>query len=124
MPSGCGLLRHGAGPDGRFLDWYVPTSAPAGLSLFASRDEAGQHMVLVAINMSSQQASTAAIDLGTCGGVASYSAYTYARGKPGFMPWSAPPSPRGNGIDQVLPPWSITVLDIHLARPMGGPVER
>jgi hypothetical protein len=112
------------GHGGRFLDWYVPTSAPPGLSLFASRDEAGQHMVLVAINMSSQQTSAAAIDLGTCGGVASYSAYTYARGKLGFVPWAAPPSPRGNGIDQVLPPWSITVLDVHLARPMGGPVQR
>ena len=116
-------FRNYDGKGARFLDWYVPTASPPGTSLFASRDEGGQHLVVVAINMSAEQAVAADVDLGTCGPVASYSAYSYVRGRSGFLPW--PPSVvRPGGIDHVLPPWSITVLDVHLTGPATGSLER
>jgi hypothetical protein len=110
------------GKGARFLDWYVPATSPAGASLFASRDESGRHLVVVAINMSPEQVVAANIDLGTCGPVDSYAAYSYVRGRSGFLPWPAS-AVRPGGLDQILPPWSITVLDVHLARPMTGSLE-
>ena len=68
------------GKGGRFLDWYVPTTTADHVSLFASRDEAGKHMVLVAINMSAEEATLAKLNLDECGGVASLSSYMFVRG--------------------------------------------
>jgi Glycoside hydrolase family 44 len=113
------------GKGGRFLDWYVPTTAADHVSLFASRDEAGQHLVLVAINMSPDEATLAKLGLDTCGGVASMSTYMFVRGTRTITPVlpergdAAPTS-----SDQILPPWSVTVMDVHLASPMPGALER
>jgi hypothetical protein len=120
---GFGAFRNFDAKGGRFLDWYVPTSTVPGLSLFASRDEGGQHLVAVAINMSSDDAVLASVDTGTCGPVTSFDAYSYIPGRHALTPWTVLPH-GDSAIDQVLPPLSITVLDIHLARPMGGSLER
>jgi Glycoside hydrolase family 44 len=111
------------GKGGRFLDWYVPTTAADHVSLFASRDEAGLHLVVVAVNMSPDEASLAKVDMGTCGGVASQATYTFVRGARAFAAVPAPPRPSAT-LEQVLPPWSITVMDVRLARPMTGAVDR
>ncbi|HZU82836.1 MAG TPA: glycoside hydrolase family 44 protein, partial [Polyangiaceae bacterium] len=124
-PSRQGFVayRNFDGAGGRFLDWYVPSAAPPDASLFVSRSEAGDHLVAVAINMSRDRTMDAQFDLGACGALASHQAFQYVRGAPGFAA-----GPRvehtGAALDQPLPPWSITVLDIRLARPMPGAVER
>jgi hypothetical protein len=111
------------GKGGRFLDWYLPSKADEGASLFASRDEAGKHLVLVAINMSPDTAMLAKIDVGSCGPVASHQAFAYVRGgrniAAGQLVQGGAPA-----LEQVLPPWSITVIDVLLAQPMGGSIER
>lgn len=122
------------GKGARFLDWYVPstTDAPSpspaqpGVSFFASRDREGRRMVAVAINMSQKEAVFATVDLTACGGVGgggitSFDAYSYIAGRQDLAPWKTLP-PRAPGVQQVLPPWSITVFDIHFAQPMPGAV--
>ncbi len=111
------------GKGGRFLDWYVPGTSSEGVSLFASRDEEGKHLVAVAINSSPDTAVVAKIDLGACGAVASHRAYTYLRGARGLVPGETAKG-AGSAFEQVLPPWSVTVLDVQLAEPMRGGVDR
>jgi hypothetical protein len=107
------------GKGGHFLDEYLPTTAGEGVSIFASRDEAGQHVVAVAINMSSDTAALADLDLRGCGPLASHQTYTYMRGAHGFIV-GTPAGPSLPAFDVVLPPWSITALDVRLAKPISG----
>jgi hypothetical protein len=111
------------GKGGHFLDWYLPTTSSEDVSLFASRDEEGRHLVAVAINMSPDSAMLAEVDLKTCGAIASRQAYAYARGAPGFAPDQAVLD-AATTFDQALPPWSLTVLDIELVQPLGGGLAR
>jgi hypothetical protein len=112
------------GKGGRFLDWYVPTtSGSSQVSLFASRDEEGKHLIVVAINLSSDAAALAKIDMGACGVVSSRQGYSFVSGGSKFVASGAPPAQAAT-VDQVLPPWSITVIDLNLAQPMRGEIER
>ena len=106
------------GQGGHFLDWYVPTTASGGASVFASRDAEGKHLVLVAINLAPDTPLLAEFDLSSCGTVASQKAYVYSFGAPGFTR-SAPAPDAATPPQQPLPPWSITVVDVRLreARP-------
>jgi hypothetical protein len=112
------------GKGARFLDWYVPTtSASKDVSLFASRDEEGKHLVLVALNLSPDAAMLAKIDAGACGTVASRQAYSFVSGASKFEPLDAPPTHDAT-VDQVLPPWSITVMDLGFEQPIPGEPPR
>ena len=101
------------GRGGRFLDWYVPTTASAGVSVFASRDADRKHVVVVAINLSPDTPLLAELDLTTCGTVASQQAYVYSFGASTFAP-TAPVTGDATPVRQALAPWSITVVDLHL----------
>jgi Glycoside hydrolase family 44 len=124
-PSIQGFLayRNYDGKGARFLDWYLPTTSTTGTSLFASRDADGKHVVAVAINMSADVAYLAKIDVGSCGAVTSHQAFTYMRGAPGFVARDVVQGGTGE-IDQALPPWSITVIDVHLAQALSGAVDK
>jgi len=115
--SGQGFLayRNFDGHGGRFLDWSLPTSSPAGVSLFASRDEEGKHLVAVIINMAADQPRRAQIDVGTCGAIASRRDFVYLGG--GFA-GETPAQGAASSLEQTLPPWSITVIDVGLAQPL------
>jgi hypothetical protein len=118
------------GKGGRFLDWFVPGAVAAGapVSLFASRDEVGQHVVAVALNLSPDTPLLARVDAASCGSVESALPYVLARGSHAIT--AAPAQARaGTVVEQVLPPYSITILDLHLAGTMTGklvtlPTER
>ncbi len=102
------------GKGGRFQDWYVPSKSGNDVSVFASRDEAGGHMVLVALNLSRDEAVAANFDLSSCGKVSGEQAYSYLGGPAGFVA-----GPRaGSAVAQALPPYSITVLDVNLTDPV------
>jgi|HubBroStandDraft_1064217.scaffolds.fasta_scaffold03890_2 hypothetical protein len=105
------------GKGGHFQDWYLPTTSPAGVSLFASRDEEGKHLVLIIVNMVPDVTRLAQIDVGSCGANESRTALVYDGSSPGFVPEAAPQGSAAS-IDQTLPPWSITVVDIRLAQPL------
>jgi hypothetical protein len=112
------------GKGGRFLDFYLPSTAPEGLSAFASRDEEGKHVVVVAINLSQSTAARAKIDLSTCGPIADRQAYEFVQGAPSFAPG---PRDKGDGSSSfvsVLPPWSLIVFDVNLVHAPATGVAR
>jgi hypothetical protein len=124
-PSAQGFLayRNFDGKGGRFLDWYVPATTSEDASVFASRNDEGKHVVAIAINMSPDRALRARFDLGTCGGIASHQSYVYAAGMSGFA-GGVPVQGGPTAFEEVLPPWSITAIDIWLARGPEAGLER
>jgi hypothetical protein len=102
-----------------FLDWFVPSTTAKDASLFVSRDDAGKHLVALAINPSPDSALMAKIDVGECNTVVQRQAHTFMRGAKGFTHGNVVKGGSGS-LDQVLPPYSITVVDIQLASPMSG----
>jgi Glycoside hydrolase family 44 len=101
------------GKGGRFLDWSEPTKAVPEISLFASRDDSGAHLVAIVLNQSRKDAVNAQIDLASCGKVDATQGYTYTGSSHGFV--AAPAgAPTATKLSQVLPPYSITILDLHL----------
>ena len=110
------------GNGGRFLDYYVPSAVTGGgASMFVSRDADGKRAVAVAINPSPDKAVIADIDIAECGALTQRQAHTFMRGAAGFV--HGPIVKGGNAnIEQVLPPYSITVIDAQLASSMHGAV--
>jgi hypothetical protein len=102
------------GKGGRFQDLYVPTKAVDGTSLFASRSVDGQRLVAIALNLQSQTARAAHVELKGCGAVRDARVLTYTGESDGFteQPGAAVQT---DGLDALLPPYSITVLDLTLA---------
>jgi hypothetical protein len=101
------------GHGGHFLDTSVATTAEPETSIFASRADDGQHLVLVVLNFSPDLARAAAVDLHTCGAAGQASVYTYAGGPTGFVKGGA--ALAGGALTADLPPYSITVLDVTLS---------
>ncbi len=106
------------GRGGRFLDWYVPSTSTGDASFFASRAEDGTHMVIVAINMTPDTALAANLDVSTCGSVTSQDAYVYSRNTTGLASSAQATPASATVVERLLPPWSITVLDLRLRAPV------
>ncbi len=108
------------GKGGRFLDTYVPASAEAGTSLFASRSEDKRHVVAIALNLQPDTARDARVSLKGCGVLKGARIFTYAGEPKGFTEQQAPKLSAA-ALDARLPPYSITVLDLMLEPGMGTP---
>jgi hypothetical protein len=102
---------------GHFLDWFTPATVGAHnqstASMFASRDDAGKHLVVVLLNFSQTEVVSANIDLSSCGTPASVEAWTYDGRPGGYDRRSAAHTPEQNLVEP-LSPYSITVLDVQL----------
>jgi hypothetical protein len=109
------------GKGGHFEGFTVPTKASLQTSLFASRDRDGKHLVLVALNFSPDAAIAADVDVGTCGETDKAAAYTYTGQGGSFMNEAA--TAAAGKVKLTLPAYSITVIDLHLAAPIGVAVE-
>ena len=104
-----------------FEKFSMPTTVTPQTSLFASRDKAGSHIVLVALNFSPDAAIAADMDMASCGEVLRASARTYTGQGDAF---NAEPASAANALVKVtLPAYSITVVDLNLASPLGVPVS-
>ena len=108
------------GKGGRFEDYWIPTTAALQTSIFASRDKSGKHVVLVVLNFSPDAAVAADIDVSSCGDVQAPAVWTYSGGA-AFASGSG--AAKGGALETTLPPYSITVVDLHLAAPLGAPVD-
>jgi hypothetical protein len=113
-------FRNFDGKGGRFLDQSIPTQTSQGVSLFASKDASGSHIVAIALNLDPTNAVSAEIDLSSCGGVASRKVYAYAAGAQGFAEEKLSAAPAAGIITPTtratFAPYSITVLDITTKR--------
>jgi hypothetical protein len=70
--------------------------------------------VAIVLNESSKDAVNAQIDLVSCGKVGAIQGYSYTGSRRGFVA-ATPAGPGAGGkLSQVLPPYSITVLDLGL----------
>ncbi len=106
-------FRNFDGAGGRFLDLSLPAAGADGVSLFASRDASGTHIVAVVLNLRPDRAIRPQLRLSGCAPVSSQRALRYAGGRDGFT--AAVAAIEGGAITtEALPPSSITVLDLHL----------
>jgi len=95
------------GQGARFLDESVAAeSNDPSVSIFASRNAARDRVVLVILALDPKKAVAPRIDTASCGEVVSKRAFVYTGGAAGFTPTSA----------ASLPPYSITVIELALAR--------
>lgn len=102
------------GQGGRFQDFYIPTRATKGTSLFASRNEAGTRLVAIALNLEPDVERDALVELLGCGELTHARVLQYVGAPSGFSS-RAPGSRTSGSLGVTLPPWSITVLDMKLA---------
>jgi hypothetical protein len=92
----------------RFGDQSIPTEADRPLSVFASTNEAGEH-VLVVLNSSDDADLTTTIDMTGCG-VDTVSSLVYTGSPDGFAPGEA--TMDGETVNLSLPAYSITVVEL------------
>lgn len=100
------------GKGGRFLDWSMAADASAGTSLFASRDDAGGHVVAIVLNLDAVNSARATVALTGCGRSTSRDVYVYGRGMPAITKEGSYPD--NDVLEETLAPYSIKVLDIQL----------
>ena len=104
------------GRGGRFLDESVPAeSRDPVASIFASRDASGEHLVVVLLDLDPAAPVQARIDSTSCGRVARRAGFVYVAGAPGFAELAPEQDAAGTSPHVTLPPYSITVLDLHFA---------
>ncbi len=108
------------GAGGRFLEQSVATREASNVSLFASRDASGEHMVAVMVNRDPVFAATTSIDMGACGRVKSLRVFGYEAGASGLVE-RKPDATRSDKLVTTAPPYSITVLDAQLATTARAP---
>jgi hypothetical protein len=95
-----------------FLENFVPTRAPFGTSLFASRNDDRTKMTVVALNFLPETAVDARIDAGMCGRITSRKTFSFTGEKTGFSQPALRPND-GETISERLPPYSITVMELQ-----------
>ena len=100
------------GKGGHFLDESAAASSSNPLtSIFASRDRAKGQVVAVLLNFDPASPLVAEVALTACGALDRREAYAYAPGSRGLSPLPSP-ALSGKLLEQELPPYSITVLDL------------
>jgi len=96
-----------------FRDISIPTKAPAPTSFFASRDDKGEHVVAIALNLDGRDTVAATTRLEGCKPIVSRRVFRYTATMPALTAL-----PEGDPSADVLPPWSITVYEWTLGSPV------
>jgi Glycoside hydrolase family 44 len=110
-------FRNFDGAGGRFLDWSVAAKSDAPLSsLFGSRDADGTHVVAVLLNFATLSSLSSRLALQGCGNITAARAFTYTGGDAGLQKFDVTSTPEG--VRATFPPYSITVIDLALSRPL------
>jgi len=107
-------FRNFDGKGGRFLDFSLATRESDKVSLFASRDEAGKHIVAIVVNSDPTFAVNADIGLEACGRAISRRVFSYAAGSSELSEQQG--ATVGNPRAPIMiAPYSITVVDLRVA---------
>jgi len=104
-------FRNFDGKQGQFLNRSVDTKMASNVSLFASRDESGKHMVLIALNLEPTTTEKASIGLTDCGSLVTRQKFVYSAQAPAIVDEG---TKSGHDLDEELAPYSINVFDIVL----------
>ncbi|MEJ0099383.1 MAG: glycoside hydrolase family 44 protein [Pseudomonadota bacterium] len=97
------------GKGARFLDRSLPTRMASGVSLFASRDESGKHLVLIALNLGPDAPVEASIALDGCAPLVSHRSFSYGQFSKAM---EAQDEVAGAQLKERLAPYSINVFDL------------
>ncbi len=105
------------GKGARFGDLSLPTKSSLGesgpVSVFASRDPQSRKLVLVALNLDGDRIADTHFDLSRCGRAQPARVFQYS-GEPGGLQPVDPAPMKDRKLQQPLPPWSISVLEVDL----------
>jgi hypothetical protein len=104
-------FRNYDGNGAHFLERSLSARMAPDLSLFASRDDSGKHLVLVTVNKDPNSSARATIALEGCGAVASRRKFTFG---PHTESISDDGTTHGAPVTELLPPYSINVFEIAL----------
>ncbi|HTA94456.1 MAG TPA: glycoside hydrolase family 44 protein [Polyangiaceae bacterium] len=104
-------FRNFDGKNGRFLDRSLDTKMDAEVSLFASRDDSGKHLVLIALNLSPSNVAKVNIGLTGCATIATRRKYSYDAQSTSLVDEG---TKSGGTLDETLQPYSINVFDVAL----------
>jgi hypothetical protein len=100
------------GAGARFLDESLPAdSSSPRASIFASQSHEGDHVVAILLDLDPTVPLAARLDTGSCGRLSAKRRFVYAAGSPGLLEATPP----GDGPTTLLPPYSITILDLRFA---------
>ncbi len=108
-------FRNYDGAGGRFLDWFVPAKGSPDLSVFASRDEKRQRLVIVVLNSDTKMQADLDIDFASCGVSSAGRGFSYWGNREGLalQPGLKVGEKRINGT---VRPFSISVFEIDLGK--------
>ncbi|MEI9953224.1 MAG: glycoside hydrolase family 44 protein [Pseudomonadota bacterium] len=104
-------FRNFDGKKGHFLERSMDTQMDSDVSLFASRDESGKHLVLIALNLSPTTSARANIALPGCAPIATGRRFSYGPQTTSLVDEGAIAS---GPLDVTLLPYSINVFDVNL----------
>jgi hypothetical protein len=104
-------FRNFDGQGAHFLDRSLATKMSPSVSIFASRDESRKHLVLILLNLDPNADAKTSIELSGCSPVARTRRFAYTSRSQALIPDG---TQAGGSLDELLPAYSITVLDIDL----------
>jgi Glycoside hydrolase family 44 len=99
------------GKKGHFLEQSLETRMADDVSLFASRDESGKHLVLIALNLNPTTAAKASIAMNGCSPIATRRKFSYDAQASAIVDEGVR---TGGNLSETLAPYSINVFDITL----------
>jgi Glycoside hydrolase family 44 len=105
-------FRNFDGKGARFLDQSLPARDAENVSLFASRDPSGNHLVAILVNRDASFAVNADIHFSSCGRLATRRIFRYGPGSTELSEVRPPQDPRPN-TPIALPPYSFAVVDLQ-----------
>jgi hypothetical protein len=103
------------GKGARFLDQSLATSSSETTSLFASRDEASTRLVAIALNLDPRSAAATDVDISSCPPAGEGRVFTYRGNAAEGLAARPAPEVDPRRLRIVLPPYSITVIELPLA---------
>lgn len=106
-------FRNFDGQGATFQNFSIATASSKNTSVFASKNETGDHLVAIALNFDLDQSSDAEVFLTGCGEVMSGRVFQYAGTDKGLENIPGKFAGKG-GIKQTLAPASITVFDFKM----------
>lgn len=108
------VFRNYDGAGARFLDRAIATRMTGDVSVYASRDDSGKHMVVVTLNKDPEKSARAKITLDACGTIVRRRKFTYG---PHTDAITDDGTKTTSELSELLPPYSINVFDVTVNPP-------